>query len=167
MYLFVGHPVELEHIQPSLHLPPTSYDGTNPEQDPSVSEISVLHSDKSVEAKGEMVPEDPYSSCQSSGKASPEHKHSHGQGRVRVPASHTHRGQDQVRCLAAFRQGRPSIGRLSIGALNTLQSSWAEATKVRYGLGLRLYFDYCREHFLDKSVQPVGQDPLVCRFLSP
>ena len=105
-----------------------------------------------------------------------------------------------------YRQGWPKIGKLSFGAVETLQQGWADKTQEGYGLGYRYYTQYCKSNELDpfepspvnlinflqsefdknkeyrtinvyrSSVSstlgpcpdtdlPVGQDPLVCRFM--
>merc|ERR1711891_121281 len=134
-------------------------------------------------------------------------EHGSGLSGVRLPPYHQERKQDEVRRLEAFQVGRPQVGELSAGALETLQSSWAKNTKECYGLGFRYWTQYCRRNQLDESSLsavnlinflqfefekngkqyrtintyrsavsamlgtcpvrgvPVGQDPLVCRFM--
>ena len=154
-----------------------------------------------------MVPQGPVSLNPAPDKIASQLANSEGLGRVRLHTQHSLGRQDQVRRLAAFRQGRPEVGGLSAGAQQTLQSSWARATKTSYGLGFRYYTEFCRRHQFDEieanavnlinflqeeferggkqyrtlnsyrsavsatlgtcpnTGRPVGQHPLVCRFL--
>ena len=66
-------------------------------------------------------------------------EHRGGHGGARLPSHQQQGRQDKIRRLEAYRFGRPQVGELSAGALETLQSSWAKNTQECYGLGFRYW----------------------------
>ena len=74
-----------------------------------------------------------------------------GHGGVRLPPHQQEGRQDKICRMEAFRIGRPQIGELSAGALETLQSSWAKNTQEYYGLGFRYWTQYCQRNQLDEA----------------
>ena len=197
----------LEPVQSSLCFPSTSNNGVGIEQDFSMQQEYNIHCDKPVVQGSSVVSESIVSVNVSSHQTTSLQEDCDGFGDSEYSSREQIRRNDKVRRLEAYRRGRPEIGRLSDGAVQTLLKSWAEGTEESYGLGYRYYASYCKRNNLEEftadpttlinflqeefettnkqhstlnsyrsavsmtlppcanSNLPVGQHPLVCRFL--
>ena len=197
---------ELESVRSGICISTTCNDRVNIEQNLSMSREDQVHCNNTLEKESQVVPKGSFTGNGNSYKASCIIQDGSRPSRLHHHPGHPLWREDKVRRMEAYRQGRPKIGKLSVGAVETLQQGWADKTQEGYGLGYRYYTQYCKSNELDpfepspvnlinylqsefdknkeyrtinvyrSSVsstlgpcpdtdKPVGQDPLVCRFM--